>query len=229
MPFVDSTRKAEVSGGSVVSVDLTLNSTVAGNLVVVGTTATRSGGPASDPTVTDGGNAWTKETSQWVDPKGIGVSWSILTTGGNRTINCSPNGVNSYDITAYAHEFAGPHASPKSGTNVLADGNSTTADTGAMTPADDDSLVVALESNVSSGTVTENVSPGDTDWTLSNESESATNASVSSMVFIILSGAPVSRRAAWTVPSSVWVTFIMAFKPVATAAPPQRTLMGVGR
>ena len=221
MAYTDTTRKVTGSSAAAVSLDIVLNNTVAGNLVVVVCVANRAGGPASAPTITDGGNTWTKETSQWVDPTGVGISWSVLTTGGNRTINCSPNGVNTYAIAAFAHEFSGQHATPKSGTNVLSSGSSTTADTTAMTPADNDPLVVAAAGSVDGDTTfTENVGPGDTGWTLSNEQQTGASGATGSMVFKIISGAPGTPRAAWTLsPTRAWVTFIMAFKPSIDAAP----------
>src|SRR3989475_3925498 len=137
MAFGDTGHKAKAAAVGVVSLNVVLTGTTAGNLVVVITCFNRAA-TSADATVTDGGNTWTKETGLYNDPQGISCSWSVLTTGGDRTINTSINGVNSYDIAVFAHEFSGPAASPKSGVPITASGNSAASDTGSMTPADRD-------------------------------------------------------------------------------------------
>jgi hypothetical protein len=85
-----------------------------------------------------------------------------------------------------------------------------------MTPADNDPLVIGATVAEASTTWTENVAPGETDWTLSNDEESAATGAPSSFVYKIVSGAPGTPRSAWTLGTSrVWATNIIAFKPSA--------------
>ena len=217
MAWTDTTRKAEAQGGGVTSLNVTLNSTVAGNLVVAGHSSFEGAGNfAAATTYSDGGNTWTESFRTAISGgKQIsGLGYSVLTTGGNRTINFDP-GTSSYDMSVYVHEFSGPHATPASGTPVTSTGNSTTASTGAMTPADNDVLLIAVDGHATSGTVTENA--GSEGFTLSNDHESGTSAEPGSMVFKILSGAPGTPSHSWTIPSGLWAAGIAAFKPAAEA------------
>jgi hypothetical protein len=180
VPYTDTGRKNTAIGGGVGSVNVTLNSTVAGNLVVVG--ASTFNGSSIDPNsiVTDGVNAWTQTfsrvASSGANRQEAALSFSVLTTGGNLTITVDP-GTAIYDMWVDAHEFSGPHATPSSGTPVTNEGTTeTTSDTTAFTPADSSCLFVAVDGNSASGTITENVAPGNTDWTLSNENESGAGA-----------------------------------------------------
>jgi hypothetical protein len=135
-------------------------------------------------------------------------------------------------MSVYAHEFSGPHDTPASGTPVTATGVTaqTLADTGAFTPADADALYVAIDGHSASGTVTENVAPGDTDWTLSNDHESGVAAEPGSMVFFIRSGSAVARRSAWTIPSSTfWAAILAGFKPAVAAEPAAMASVGPGQ
>lgn len=223
MPFTDTGRKAEITGGGVASLAITLNNTVAGNLVVVGVSSYNSSSNTASSTANDGANTWTqlfsRVQSSGVERQEAALIYSVLGTGGNRTITVDPGTV-SYDMSIYAHEFSGTHATPASGTPVTNAGTTqTTADTTAFTPADPDCLYVAMLGNSATGTITENVSPGDNNWTLSNDHESGSAAEPGSMVFYISSGAAASRRAAWTIPSGTfWAAGIAAFKPAASAA-----------
>lgn len=216
--ITDTTRKAENAAGSAGSVTVTLNSTVAGNLVVVGCSIYNANATAAPSLgITDGGNTYSqvfKATASSGSERQLATLWySILGTGGNRSIVIDANDGELYDWWCAAHEFAGADA--VSGTAVTNTGTTqTTSDTTAFTPADADTLYVAVDGHSASGTVTENVSPGDTDWTLSNENESGSSAEPGSMVWFILSGAAVARRAAWTIPSGTfWAAGIGAFKP----------------
>lgn len=218
--ITDTTRKAENTAGGAGSVTVTLNSTVAGNLVVVGCSLYNSNSSiAPSLGITDGGNTYTQvfKASRSVSfERQVATLWySVLGTGGNRTIVIDANDAENYDWWCNAHEFAGADATPVSGTAVTNSGTSeTTSDTTAFTPADADALYVAVDGHSASGTVTENVSPGDTDWTLSNENESGASAEPGSMVFFIRSGGAVARRSAWTIPSGTfWAAGIGAFKP----------------
>lgn len=232
-------RKIEGTVGGAGAINITLNSTVAGNFVAVGTSCYNAAGGAMEPVVTDGGNTWTKSfTKQGTGSSNIqaaSLSYSILGTGGNRTINSDP-GASTYDMWANAEEFSDPNATPASGTPATGSSTGTagtTSDTSAMTPADNDVLVIAVEGHTAGGTVTENSSPGDTGFTLSNDHESGSSAEPGSMVYKIISGSPGTPRAAWTIPSSHWACGIAAFKPSAaggTAVPVfyrQRQMQGM--
>lgn len=232
MSYVDTGRKAEASGGSIQSLNITLNSTVAGSLVVVGSSVYQNLSITPNSIVTDGGNTWTQSFSRvqtsGTERQEAALSYSVLTTGGNRTINIDPNvSTDSFDIAGFAHEFSGPAATPASGTSVTNVGTTqTTSDTTSFTPADADCLFVAVDGNSASGTITENVAPGDTNWTLSNKLESGASGEPGSMVFFIQSGGPTARRAAWTIPTGTfWAAGIAGFKPVGTSVGVQSILL----
>lgn len=219
MAWADTTRKAEAQAGGVATVTVSLAGTVAGNHVMAGCSA--YGLPGMDPiAVSDGGNTWTDHATAELGVQAASLSSSKLGTGGTRSIVFDPLGANNHDFSAYAHEFSGGADPAVSGTPIEATGTTeTTSDTGAFTPTNADALYVAVEGNTSSGTITENVAPGDTNWTFSNDHESGTAAEPGSMVFFILSGAAVSRRSAWTIPSGAnWAAVIAGFKPAAAGA-----------
>lgn len=223
MAWADTTRKAEAQGGGLGSLAVTINNTVAGNMVVVGCSVYGNGTGDPNSAGSDGANTWSQVFSR-VQASGserqeAALLSSVLGTGGNRTITVDP-GSGTYDYSLFAHEFSGTHATPASGTPVTNSGGSgTSADTTAFTPADPDTLYIAVLGNSASGTITENVSPGDTNWTLSNDHESGSAAEPGSMVFYILSGSAASRRAAWTIPTGTfWAAGIGAFKPAASSA-----------
>lgn len=223
MAYSDTTRKAEATGGGVGSLAVTLNSTVAGNLVVVGVSSYNNASSAPSAAGSDGGNTWsqafTRTTSNGTERQEGALVYSVLGTGGNRTITIDP-GASTYDMWIAAHEFSGPHATPLSGTPVTNGATaSTTADTTSFTPADADCLYVAVEGHAASGTIAENNATGDTNWTLSNENESGSAAEPGSMVFFIRSGTAVARRAAWTIPSTYYAAGIAGFKPDAGTPP----------
>jgi hypothetical protein len=225
---ITSTGVSAKSSGTGVSVNLVLAGTTAGNLVVVCAIAARGGGPQPTVTVTDGGNTWNNLGVAYSDPQGASISWSTLSTGGSRTINVSGNGSNTYEIVIFAHEFSGQHATPTSGSVATNTGTSAAMDTGTVTPADADALVVGCGGPVSSGALTENQSPGDTNWTLSNEDESA-GGTMGSFVYHIQTGGPTARRAVWSNTSSIWAAIGAAFKPAVAAAGVRGLMMlGVG-
>jgi hypothetical protein len=228
MPFADTTRKNVAEGTGVGSLNVTLNSTVSGNLVVAGSAVYNGSSSAPNSAITDGsGNSYTqsftRSASSGTDRLETGLSYSVLTTGGNLTITCDP-GASTYDMTVFVHEFSGPHATPTSGTPVTNAGTTeTTADTTAFTPADADALYIAVLTGWTWAAITENVAPGSTDWNLSNENESSPG-NAGSMVWFIRSGAAASRRAAWTVTSGfLWTAGIAGFKKSADAPPAYRT------
>lgn len=226
MAYVSTGRKNYNWGGGVAACTVTLNSTVAGNLLVVGMSSYASDGSAQDIVVTDnvGGNTWTKSyVNQGTGASNVqasGLAYCVLTTGGNTTITVDPGSFASgYDMSVYVEEFTGPHASPVSGTpavNASTGTSVTTASTGTMTPADNDVLVVAVMGYAATGATTENQSPGDTGFTLSNEHENGSSAEPGSMVWKIISGAPGTPRAGWTIPSTHFAAGIAAFKPAAS-------------
>jgi hypothetical protein len=217
MSYADTARKATALGSIVASVNVTLNSTIAGNLVICGTSSYDGGGFSMDAVITDGGNTWTKSFKQQ-DPgtsnQCANLSYSVLGTGGNRTINSDPGINTNYDIAVFVHEFSGPHTTPASGTPVGAGAASgTTASTGSMTPADNDVLVIAVLASTNPMTITENA--GSEGFSLSNENEVGGDGDRGSMVFKIISGAPGTPSHSWTLGNSTrWECGIAALKPL---------------
>jgi hypothetical protein len=216
--YIDTGRKNEANATGVGSLNVTLNSTVAGNLLAMGVSAFNNASVVPNSVVTDAGNTWsqsfTRSTSSGTFRLESSVSASVLSAGGNRTITVDP-GTSTYDMWINVQEFIGPAATPLSGTPVTNVGTvETTADTTAFTPADAGCLFVAVEGHISDGTITENVAPGDTNWIFSNDQETGAAASPGAMVFYIQTGGPTARRAAWTIPSgAIWTAGVAGFKP----------------
>ena len=220
MAYTDTGHHAVNQGNDGgVSVQVTLTGTTAGNLVVVGAASNRGGGPTPTLLVTDDkSNSYTNEGVSYADPEGASISWSKITTGGTLVISVSGNGANSYDLFVAAREFAGPNASPSSGSPTGSTGTSATADTTAVTPADNDVLVCAVCGSENSGGIAENTAPGDSGWTLSDENETSVGTA-GSFVFKIITGAAGTPRSAWSIHdgvSSNWAARIKAFKPAAS-------------
>jgi hypothetical protein len=216
MSYADTARKATAKATTVGSLNVTLNSTIAGNLVICGTSSYDGGGFSQEPVVTDGGNTWTKRFTQTgvTVSQCASLSYSVLGTGGNRTINSDP-GVNTYDIALFVHEFSGPHSTPASGTPVGAgNSGSALASTGSTIPTDNDVLVIAVEACTNPlSSITENA--GSEGFTLSNENENAITGDAGSMVFKIMVGSPGTPSHSWTLgQSTTWECGIAAFKPL---------------
>lgn len=222
MAWVDTTTKRTFSGVDSGGAGLTDAGTISvnvGDFAVVGGCTSRAGGPQPTIVITDGlSNTWDGSDAVSYSGDAGGVSsalrWSTITTGGSMAIKVVANGSSSYDVTAFIHIFQNPHATPTSGSGVSNTGTVSPMDTTAVTPADNDVLVVAVASaGGSSRTITENNGTGDAGWTLSNEQESGANCS-GSLVFKIISGAPGTPRAAWTLNAgATWATRIRGFKP----------------
>jgi hypothetical protein len=212
---------------------VTLAGTSAGQLVVVAV-AWDKAGISANTTVTDdsGSNIYTRLIQQYTSPECAAILYSVITTGGTLNIQASANGANSADFAVMARVFNNPNASPVSGTALGTAGTSTAPDTGAFTAADADALYVAVLAATTTSATTENQSPGDTDWTLSDENNTNTGGS---FVFKIVSGAATSRDSTWLLGvSSQWSTVIGAFKPAAGGAAaviirPHFLLLGVGQ
>ncbi len=216
MAWIDTAHKATALTSGV-TVNMSLGSVAVGDFIVACSMTTRAGIPGTNVITSSPIETWTPAYTTVVsDPSSLGMSWAIAGSAGTYTITCSGNGSNSFDMFLTSHAFTNPNSSPLSGTPVTATGSGTTADTGTMTPADNDVLVVANFMSQSAGTITENASPGDSGWTVDTENE--TSLSPGSVVFKIISGAPGTPRSAWTIPSSAWVAGIAAFKPAAAAA-----------
>jgi len=229
--FVDTGIHAVATATAVVNTSATpatLVGTSVGQLAVVGVAWSRAGITANT-TVSDGSNTYTRVIQQYTDPECASLFYSVLTTGGTLNVQASANGTNSADFAVMARVFSNPNATPVSGTALGAAGTSTAPDSGAFTAADNDALYVSVAGATTTSATTENQTPGDTNWSLSDENNTNTDGS---MVFKILVGAPASRRSTWLLGSSAaWATVIGAFKPVASGAActPTLTLLGVGR
>ena len=224
MAWGDTTRKTEVGGGGVASVNVTLNDTVAGNFIAAGTSAWKSTGAPAAVAMSDGTNgAYTQSLFTSVGLTAVSLHYFANGAGGAISVTSDPSGGgagDANDLYMALHEFSGGDTtSPASGTPATATGTSTTADTGTMTPADDSVLLLAVLDYDSSGTITENA--GGEGFTLSNERDIGAGngpdpGQPGSMVFKILSGAPGTPGHTWSFSSSAdWACGIAAFKAAA--------------
>lgn len=234
MAFTDSGIHAVITAVGVANTSATpctLVGTSIGQLVIVAV-AWDKAGISANTAVSDGSNTYTRLIQQYTDPECASIFYCVLTTGGTLNIQATANNSNSADYGVMARAFNNPNASPVSGTALGTAGTSTAPDTGAFTAADADALYVAVLAATTTSATTENQSPGDTDWTLSDENNTNTGGS---FVFKIISGAATSRRSVWLLGvSSQWSTVIGAFKPAAGGAPaviirPHFLLLGVGQ
>ncbi|MGH7339110.1 MAG: hypothetical protein ACREKH_01335, partial [Candidatus Rokuibacteriota bacterium] len=180
MAYTDTGRKAEAQGGGVGSLNVTLNSTVAGNFLALGSSVYQD---ETAVAVSDGVNgSYTQSFRVHVQFATAALHYVANNGGGNLTITSDPSGgAGTYDMSIYAHEFSGgPTSAPASGTPATNTGTGTTSSTTAMTPADNDVLLLAVDSHTTSGTVTENA--GGDGFSLSNEHESGASAEPGSLV-----------------------------------------------
>jgi hypothetical protein len=233
--WADTTRKAENGAGGAASLNVTLNSTVAGTFIAAGASMWKStGAPASCAVTDDVNGAYTSSFFIPIAAATLAASLSYLPSGagGTLTITFNPEGGGSgdtNDLCGYVHEFSGGHATPASGTPATDEGTSgTTAATGAMTPADNDVLVFAAMAYLEDNTITENA--GAEGFTLSNESDSGNpgGGQHGSLVFKIISGAPGTPSHSWTLGAAGgWAAGIAAFKPAAAGG--GRTSKGLYR
>lgn len=225
MGWADTGRKNSNIAGGAATLTVTLNSTVVGNFLVAGCSAynaladfTSVG--VTDDTGGDGGNTWNPDKFQQViassDRQVASIHSAIITLGGNRSVIFDPVGPANCDFFGVVHEFSGQHATPADGaTPTGATGiTSDTADTGSLTPQNDNALVVAMEGHGASGTITPNQAPGNTDFIQSAENESGSGAEPGSMMYKIISGAPVAQRHIWTLGGvTYWATVMVPYKP----------------
>ena len=218
------------------SLTVALNGTTAGRFIAVGASVFNNTGTITGVAVSDGTNgAYTQSffvtRQSGTTRQATSLHYFPNNAGGDLTITVDPSdaGTDSYDFTIFAAEFAGGDTtSPASGTPVTNSATTgTTASTGTTSPADNDVLVIAVDGNDTSGTITENA--GGEGFTLIAEHESGVSAEPGSWVYRIISGSPGTPSHSWTVPSGVWAVGIAAFKPAAGAAASVRgPLLGGG-
>jgi hypothetical protein len=238
MAWIDTGTKRIFTAGNGVSITDVAGITVSvGDFVLFGVNALGAGKPQPTLVASDSlSNTWDNSTCAVSYDGGTnGVAstfrWTTVAFPGTMTVTISGNGSNSYDLGGFLHVFQNPNATPVSGTAVSAnDGGvaSTPMDSTAFTAADSDALYASVATCASSRTITQNNAAGDTDWTLSNEQQSASFVA-GSMVYKIQTGAATSRRSAWTLDSAaLWATTILAFKP-AVSAGVTVTKLNIGR
>lgn len=223
MAWAFTTRKNTNGVNASASISVTLNSTVAGNLIVVGTTTfAPSGTVATSIAVSDNVNgSYTQAGFARNGDMGCALHYFVAGAGGNLTITSDPSGASgdSQDLGIFAAEFSGGAASQPSGTPNTNTGSGTTSSTGTTTPADNDCLLVAIMATDASSpaTITENA--GSEGYTLLNEIESVPGE-LGSFVYKILSGGSgAGQSESWTQPTEAWAAAIVALKPsVATGA-----------
>lgn len=200
------------------SATLTLGDTSTNSFIAVSVSIFDSDANPASITVSDNINGtYTSSFYQGITNGGIGIRYFPTNPGGNLIITANPDGATS-DFSIMAHEFCGGHATPASGSPVTATGSSTTPSTGAMTPADNNVLLLAsVVAHVTPGTITENA--GGQGFTLSNEREDGFGGT-SSFVYKIISGAPGTPSESWTTTNSgAWAAGIAAFKPAFQPTP----------
>jgi hypothetical protein len=219
MTWSDTGRHAVGGIENTRSVNLALNSTVAGNMIAVLVTAWNSG---AVPTisVSDSANGsygaavFTKTVTGNLGSNRVSLYVFPNNAGGNLTINATTN-ITS-DTEVFAREFAGGvTSSPLSGGPHTASGSTSPASTGQMTPADNDVLLLAGVVYDSASTMTENA--GGEGFTLSDKRVwDSSGGQPGSFVFKIISGAPGSPSHSWALGASgSWAAGIAAFKPAA--------------
>lgn len=233
MPWVNTTRKNVANSSAVASLNVTLNSTVAGNHIIVGTSAW--GNPAGPTSVVVSDAANGAYTSSFYKLQALGLQAVTLHykengVGGNLTITSNPSGASAdaNDMAIFAHEFSGgATSSSASGTPSTNEGSSTTASTGSTTPADADCLLIAVTGYDGSGTITGNA--GGEGFTLSNQVPGGSPQPGDMEFKILTGGSGVGQSESWTFGASgPWAAGISAFKPLATAFLQRLALMGVG-
>jgi hypothetical protein len=217
MPITDTGRKNKNQTTGTGVLQVTLTGTAAGSLIVVGFSAFGAGGPPTCSVSDNVNGAYSQAFQQGEGgDQSTGVFYFPNNAGGSLTISLTRSP--SDDAAVYAHEFAGVALSaPLSGTPVsTGSATGTTANTGNMTPADNDVLLVASLVFNNIGSITQN--QGGQGFTLSNELE-GTTGQPGSMVYKIISGPPGTPNHSWSLPSaSGWACGIAAFKPATAAA-----------
>lgn len=219
MAWADTTRKAEGGGGGVSSVNVTLNSTIAGNFIAAG--SDHWTGSVVAPTLSDNVNGSYTTSFSAIEGGEIGASLNYFANNGGGNLTITFNYTQTQDVGCYVHEFSGGATSnANSGTAATATSTANTAaSTGAMTPADSGCLLIGVMGVDANGSQNQNQTgslPGSgTTWTLSND---RTTAEPGSMVFLILPGAATTCMHVWSNPSAIWAAGVAAFKPGAAAA-----------
>jgi hypothetical protein len=211
MSWSATARKNWVSAAGVASLNVTLNSTVAGNLIAVATSGWKSTGPTS-MAVSDGTNgAYTSAFFAVNGSPAIALHYLPNNAGGNLTVTATPGPASSYDMAIAVHEFSGGDTvAPASGTPATNTGISAADSTGTMTPSDNDVLLLAALDHDSYTAVTENAASEG--FTLSNENEGAPGQPIS-LVYKIITGAPGTPSHSWSAGTSAnWAAGIAAFK-----------------
>ena len=220
MAWTFTGRKATQTGSGVGSLNVTLNGTAAGSLIVVAASVWNGGGGVTGISVSDNVNgAYTESFRAHDGVQDASLHYYPNNAGGNLTVTVNPAaGTDNYDLWIAVAEFAGGDtASPASGTpatNTRGGGTNTAtlSTAGPMTPADNDVLVIAVDGHVTAGTISENA--GAEGFTLLDENESGASAEPGGWVYKIISGAPGTPSHSWTIPGSTESACgIAAFKP----------------
>ncbi len=218
--WADTGRKNKAEGQQVGSLNVTLTGTVAGNFLAAGGSQWDNApdAPTSVAVSDDVNGAYTSSVFSSLNDQAVSLHYVGSGAGGNITVTQTPAPAATYDTSIFIHEFSGGHATPASGTPVTATGTSTAPATGAMTPADNDVLLLSVLGFDNTGTITENA--GTEGFTLSNETEFSGTGQPGSMVFKILVGAPGTPSHSWTTENSGdWAVGIAAFKPASASSP----------
>lgn len=216
MTWSYTTNKNTATATAAASLNVSLNSTLFGSFIAVGTACWDFPNPApTSVAVSDGTNgSYTSSGYSTTSDSGAGLSWFSVGAGGNLTITTNPTGGvgDSQDIWVVAAEFAGNAASPATGTPATANGTSTTPLSGTTTPAVADALMLAFLNTDSGGTITENrLGEG---YSLIAEREGASDANGSFVYKILSGGSGVGQSESWTLGANeVWSTVIAAFAP----------------
>lgn len=208
--------KAEANGVGLASLNVTLNNSAPGTLIVVCCSYWRPGGPSATVTVSDGINGNYSQVSG--SPKILNDQGTILAylpnnLGGNLTVNINPSGgTDSYDMWASVSEFSGGWQSADvAGEATNNSGTSTTGTASAITPKVPGALLIAALGYDTSATITEN-GAGE-GYTLLDEIESPAGVQPGSAVFKILADM-VSQAHTWALGASAdWTTLHALFLP----------------
>lgn len=201
-------QKAGPVCGTAASQPVTLPNTVAGNLIVVGATHFNATAAVtvSDPTNGSYSSVFALKTPSGNHTTTLNYKQNIA--GGSVTITYAP--ASSSDVCVAAAEFDGVATTSALQSSNSSSGTGGLASSGAVTPTQIGSLMVAIEGQGASGAITEN--QGSEGFTLLSENESGLNAEPMSWVFRIATTTS-STSHTWSIPSGSWSAGIALFVP----------------
>lgn len=178
----------------------------AGDLLICVIGWSISAGAPTLTSVTDTrGNTWSVSV-QTPDQSGgrqIAIAWAVANGAGACTVTATLSGASAQGMTVHISEFSGTSGSPTDQTN-LNTGNSTTADSGNITPGANGCLLIGAEIRGTDAGKTAN-----NGFTILDH-----EATLSTMSAYLIQGTAAATSANFTLPSSVqWGCCVADFLP----------------